>query len=241
MNREDGRAYNELRSTKITKNYIKHLPGSVLIEIGHTKVICAATFTDGIPKFLKGTNQGWLTAEYSMLPYSSPNRIPRESVKGKIGGRTHEVQRLIGRALRSITDMTQFQEKTIIVDCDVIQADGGTRTASITGAFVALYELFKDLKTNGVIEKLPIKDYVAAVSVGIVDKNIYLDLSYEEDSIASVDLNVAMTGSGKLVEIQGTAEGDPFSFEEFLSLFELAKSGISELIKIQKGVIGELE
>lgn len=235
--RKDGRKEDQIRKVNIIKNYLNHLKSSVLIEVGNTKVICAATIEDRIPHFLKGTNQGWITAEYSMLPCSTSQRIERESSRGKIGGRTHEIQRLIGRSIRAVVNLNDIGENTIRIDCDVIQADGGTRTASITGAFVAMVELLKELHESNKIKTFPITDFVAATSAGIVQGSPLLDLSYEEDSTAQVDINLVMTGRGEIVEIQGTAEGRPFSFEDLNILLNLAKKGISELIDIQKKVI----
>lgn len=239
--RKDGRKENQMRPVIITTNYLTHLRGSVLIEVGNTKVICAATIEDRVPFFLKGTNQGWINAEYAMLPSSTPQRTERESSRGRVGGRTHEIQRLIGRSLRAVVDLNNIGEKTIRIDCDVIQADGGTRTASITGAFVAMVELFKELQASNKINTLPITDFVSATSAGIVQGIPLLDLNYEEDSTAQVDINLVMTGRGKIVEIQGTAEGNPFSFEDLNTLTDLAKSGIEELINIQKKIIGSRE
>lgn len=235
--RKDGRQENQMRQVNMTTNYLKHLQGSVLIEVGDTKVICAATIEDKVPFFLKGTNQGWITAEYSMLPCSTRERTDRESSRGKVGGRTHEIQRLIGRSLRAAVDLNNFGERTIRIDCDVLQADGGTRTASITGAFVAMVEAFKELQKQNKIQKLPITDFICAISAGIVQGIPLLDLNYEEDSSAQVDINLVMTGRGKIVEIQGTAEGKPFSFDELTTLINLAKKGIDELIIIQKNII----
>lgn len=240
MERLDGRKSGELRPVKITRHFIKHAEGSVLIEMGDTKVICTATIEDKVPPFLKGTGSGWVTAEYGMLPRSTGTRMQREASKGKQGGRTLEIQRLIGRALRPIVDLQKLGERTIWVDCDVIQADGGTRTASVTGAYVAVFDALKKLHDEGVLSELPILDSVAAVSVGIVDGEPCLDLCYAEDSQAEVDMNVVMTGEGKFIEIQGTAEKNPFSLKEGLELLELAKKGIEELIGIQKQVLTEM-
>ncbi|MEE8574157.1 MAG: ribonuclease PH [Thermodesulfobacteriota bacterium] len=233
MKRIDGREPSELRPVKITKDYLKFAEGSVLIEVGDTKVICTATCEERVPPFLKGKGSGWLTAEYSMLPRSSQNRIPRESARGKVKGRTHEIQRLIGRSLRAVVDMAALGERTITVDCDVIQADGGTRTASITGAYVAVSDMFVSLRESGIIGVDPFTDSVAAVSVGILDCEAYLDLNYEEDSTADVDMNVVMTGSGKYIEIQGTAEAMPFSKDGLASLLDMAGKGIEELSALQ--------
>ncbi|MEK7846097.1 MAG: ribonuclease PH [Nitrospinota bacterium] len=235
--RVDGRKANEIRKVKIVRNFIKHAEGSSLIEVGDTRVICTATVEETVPTFLKGKGRGWVTAEYSMIPRSARSRITRESSRGKIGGRTHEIQRLIGRALRTVVDLKSLGERTVWIDCDVIQADGGTRTASITGACVALYDAFRFMKREKMIEDIPLKDFVAATSVGIVNEKIMLDLNYEEDSKADVDMNIVMTGSGKFIEIQGTAERHPFSKEDTDSLIKLAVKGIKELIKIQKTVI----
>lgn len=235
--RADGRKANEIRKVKIVRNFIKHAEGSSLIEIGDTRVICTATVEETVPTFLKGKGRGWVTAEYSMIPRSVRSRITRESSRGKIGGRTHEIQRLIGRALRTVVDLKSLGERTVWIDCDVIQADGGTRTASITGACVALYDAFRFMKREKMIEDIPLKDFVAATSVGIVNEKIMLDLNYEEDSKADVDMNIVMTGSGKFIEIQGTAERHPFSKEDTDSLIKMAVKGIKELIKIQKTVI----
>ena len=232
MKRSDGRELKSLRSVKITRNYLKHAEGSVLIEIGDTKVICSASVEERVPPFLRNTGKGWVTAEYSMLPRSTNTRTPRE--RGGGNGRTFEIQRLIGRSLRSVTDLNAFGERTIWIDCDVIQADGGTRTASITGAYVALVDAFRKMVKNEVIEKVPVKDSVAAISVGRVAGETLLDLNYEEDSRAEVDMNVVMTGDGKFVEIQGTAEGGVFTKKEMDGLMKVAQSGIRALTKIQK-------
>ncbi len=240
MKRIDGRKSNELRKVNITRNYIPHAEGSVLIEFGNTKVICTATVeTNKVPVFLRGSGQGWVTAEYSMLPRSTTIRSPRESMRGRVGGRTHEIQRLIGRSLRSIVDLNALGELTIWIDADVIQADGGTRTAAITGSFIALFDAVKYLIEEDKIEEFPINDYVAAISVGIVDDESYLDLCFEEDSHAQVDMNVVMTSLGEFIEVQGTAESRPFSPDEFDELLKLAKKGINELVEVQKSVIGK--
>ena len=211
--------------------------GSVLISMGNTKVICTATIEDRVPPFLRDQKKGWITAEYSMLPRATQTRTFRESTSGKISGRTHEIQRLIGRALRSVVDLTGLGERTIWIDCDVLQADGGTRTASITGAFICLADALKYAIGNGLIEKTRLKDYLAAISVGVVRGEPMIDLCYVEDSAAEVDMNVVMTGTGKFVEVQGTAEGLPFSRETLDSLIKLAESGINDLIQIQKKLI----
>ncbi len=219
---------------------MKNTAGSVLVEFGNTKVICAASLDNKPAPFLKNTGKGWLTAEYSMLPMSTQTRTARESSRGKVGGRTHEIQRMIGRSLRAVTDLTAFGEKTIYLDCDVIQADGGTRTASITGAFVALVDLFKKLRQEGAVKEIPVSDYLSAISVGIVDNQILLDLEYEEDSRAEVDMNFVMTGSGLFIEVQGTAERVPFNKEQLDQMTELAVSGIQKIIERQKEIVGDL-
>jgi ribonuclease PH len=237
--RVDGRQPNKLRPVKITRNYIKYAEGSVLIEVGDTRVICTASIEDKVPPFLKNTGEGWITAEYSMLPRSSETRIVRDASKGKIGGRTHEIQRLIGRSLRAIVDLHKLGEHTIWLDCDVVQADGGTRTASITGCCVALFDAFTTLRKSGKFNVLPMIDFVAATSVGIVDGKVVLDLNYAEDSEAEVDMNIVMTGSGKFVELQGTAEKTPFNFEQMNELITLGAQGVKELIQIQRNVVGQ--
>lgn len=237
--RPDGRQNNELRDVRLTRKFLKTAEGSVLIEMGDTKVICTATIEDRVPPFLKDQKRGWITAEYGMLPRSTPTRVVRESVTGRIGGRTHEIQRLIGRALRSVVDLEVLGERTIWVDCDVIQADGGTRTASITGAFICVADALRHALMDGIIDRTPIKDYLAAVSVGIVDSEPRLDLCYAEDSIAEVDMNIVMTGSGRFVEVQGTAEGSPFSRDALSALINLAEDGIKKLITIERQHLGK--
>ncbi len=237
--RKDGRRPDEMRTIKITRPYLKHPEGSVLIEVGDTKVICTATIEEKVPQWLKGKGQGWVTAEYSMLPRSSSTRIVREASTGKIGGRTHEIQRLIGRSLRSVVEMKGFGERTIWIDCDVIQADGGTRTASITGSFIALADAFRFMKERGIVAKLPLRDFVAAVSVGVVNGEAVLDLNYEEDSSAEVDMNMVMTGKGAFVEVQGTAETVPFTREEMDRMTSLAEEGIKGLVSRQKEIVGQ--
>ena len=232
--RPDGRKPKQIRKVKITRNYVKQAEGSVLIEIGDTRVICTASVEDKVPSFLKDSKQGWVTAEYSMLPRSTNVRTGRESSRGKVGGRTHEIQRLIGRALRSVVDLTALNGMTIWIDCDVIQADGGTRTASITGSFVALYDAMNFLKAHSKIEKIPINNFLAAVSVGILENEVILDLNYEEDFKAEVDMNIVMTADEKFVEIQGTAEENPYTRTELEVMLKLAKKGIKELITKQK-------
>ncbi|WP_457678082.1 ribonuclease PH [Thermovibrio sp.] len=233
MLRSDGRRPDQLREVKITLDYIKYAEGSCLIEFGDTKVICTASVEEKVPPFLKGSGQGWITAEYSMLPRATAQRSVREAAKGKLTGRTQEIQRLIGRALRSGVELTALGEITVWIDCDVIQADGGTRTASITGAFVALYRALERIGKLSAV-----KDFIAAVSVGIVNGVPLLDLTYEEDSIAEVDMNVVMNDKGEFAEIQGTGEGKAFSKNELNSLLELAEEGIRELIEKQKEVLG---
>jgi ribonuclease PH len=233
--RIDGRKADELRKIKITRNYIKSAEGSVLIQMGDTWVICTATVENSVPPFLRGKGTGWVTAEYAMLPRSSGQRIQRE--RSKVGGRTHEIQRLIGRALRSVVDMKSLGERSVLIDCDVVQADGGTRTASITGAYIALVDALWYLEKQGLIEHAPVLDYLAAVSVGIVGGKPMLDLCYTEDSGAEVDMNLVMTGKGKIVEVQGTAEGEPFSKEELEKLLALGEKGIRALINKQKELL----
>ena len=237
--RIDGRAFDELRPVAITTGYLKFADGSVLMEMGDTKVICTATAEEKVPAFLHGTGRGWMTAEYSMLPGSTKKRVQRESSAGRVGGRTHEIQRLIGRSLRAAFDLSAIGERTIHIDCDVIQADGGTRTASVTGAFVAVYDALAGLLSKGLIRSIPLIDAVAAVSVGIVGGTACLDLNYAEDSSAEVDMNVVMTGSGRFVEIQGTAESGAFSREEMDRLLDLGEKGARELIAIQSRVINK--
>ncbi len=236
--RKDGRNVDEIRPVKITRQFIKHPEGSVLMEIGDTRVICNATIDERVPPFMKGQNKGWITAEYSMLPRSTDVRNVRESVKGRQGGRTHEIQRMIGRSLRSIVDLEALGERTVWIDCDVIQADGGTRTASITGSYIALVDaLYKLLKDNR-LKSFPVKDFLSAVSLGIVDGKEVLDLNFEEDFKAQVDMNLVMSGKGKIIEVQGTAEGEPFSQELMLNLMILGQKGISDLIQYIKENLG---
>jgi len=237
--RKDGRKADQIRPVVIARDYLRHPKGSVLIEMGDTKVICAVSVEEGVPPFLKNTGRGWLTAEYAMIPASTHERSARESSRGKVGGRTHEIQRLIGRSLRAVTDLTAFGERTIHVDCDVIQADGGTRTASITGAFVALADAFRNLRREGLVDRMPIRDFVSAVSVGIVDGEMLLDLQYEEDHRAEVDMNVVATRGGLFVEVQGTAEAVPFARERLDAMTDLAVRGIAMLTRKQIEVLGE--
>lgn len=235
--RPDNRRNDELRPIKITRFYLKNVAGSVLIEMGETRVICAVTIEASVPPFLRGKNRGWLSAEYGMLPRSSHERIPRESVRGRIGGRTHEIQRLIGRSLRAVMDLADLGERTIWIDCDVIQADGGTRTASITGAFIALADALDHARKEGLIDRVPLKDYIAAISVGRIGGRALLDLCYAEDSNADVDMNVVMTGTGKFVEVQGTAEQHPFSRSEMDGLMALANKGIKQIVTYQRKLL----
>lgn len=228
------RAADALRPIKLTPNFLPHTDGSVLIECGHTKVICTATIDENVPPFLRGKGQGWVTAEYGMLPASTASRMRREATAGKQSGRTQEIQRLIGRSLRAVVDMEKLGERQILIDCDVIQADGGTRTASITGAFVALSLAIQKLLQQGILSDNPLMDSVAAVSVGVVGGVPLLDLDYPEDSGCDSDVNMVMTGSGKIIEIQGTAEGAPFSFDELNALMQLAAKGIAELSALQR-------
>lgn len=239
MTRIDGRQNDEMRKVKITRNYLRYAEGSALIEVGNTKVICAATIEDRVPHFLKGTGEGWITAEYSLMPRSTQSRNPRESAKGKLTGRTHEIQRLIGRALRSVVDLKALGERTIWIDCDVVQADGGTRTASITGAFIALVDAVDTIYSNG-DKPFPVKDFLAAVSIGLLEEGVALDLCYEEDSTAIVDMNLVMTGSGQFVEIQGTGEKRPFTKSQMEQMVEVAEQGVMNLIDYQKDILGPL-
>jgi len=237
--RSDGRGPAELRPVRITRSYLKYPEGSCLIEVGDTRVVCTASVEERVPPFLKGQGTGWVSAEYSMIPRANRQRTPRELGKGP-GGRTMEIQRLVGRALRSVVDMQSLGDRTVWIDCDVIQADGGTRTASITGAYVALVEAAGALRNQGLLKRMPLYDLLAATSVGIVAGQPCLDLAYEEDSRASVDMNICMTGDGRLVEVQGTAEGDPFTRKQMDELIDLATIGIRRLFEIQRGALGDL-
>ena len=239
-NRTDGRTPTQLRPTRITPSFTMHAEGSVLIEAGRTRVICTASIEDRVPPFLRNTGKGWVTAEYGMLPRATSTRTQREASAGKVGGRTQEIQRLIGRSLRSVTRLPDLGERTIWIDCDVIQADGGTRTASITGGFVALVLALKHMRSKGIIRSIPISDYVAAISVGVVSGVPMLDLAYDEDSNADVDMNVVKTGGGQFIEVQGTAEGLPFERSALDSLLVLADTGIEELVALQRSVAGDL-
>lgn len=239
--RVDGRRKDQVRPIKITRHFIKHAEGSVLIEMGDTKVVCTASVEEKVPPFLKGKGTGWVTAEYAMLPRATHERTPREAVKGKQGGRTLEIQRLVGRALRAVTDLSQMGERSIWIDCDVIQADGGTRTASITGAFIALADAFQTLKQKDLIKSLPLTDYLAAVSVGKVGGEVMVDLAYTEDSVAEVDMNLVMTGRGRYVEVQGTAERTPFARQDMDEFLTLGWQAIQRLTALQKELIGPLD
>jgi ribonuclease PH len=238
--RSDHRPANQLRDTTITSEYLLHAEGSVLIEAGRTRVICAASVEDRVPPFLRNTGKGWVTAEYGMLPRATTTRTTREASSGKVGGRTQEIQRLIGRSLRAVTNLPALGERTIWIDCDVIQADGGTRTASITGAFVALALALEKLRERDVIRTIPLHDYVAAISVGIVDGESLLDLAYDDDSRADVDMNVVKTGDGRFIEVQGTAEAVPFGRSALDALLDLADRGIAQLIDKQRVIVGHL-
>ncbi len=238
--RNNGRDNCELRKVNIIRNYIKHAEGSVLIEVGDTKVICTASIEDRVPGFLRGEGTGWITAEYSMIPRATHTRNQRESTRGKVGGRTMEISRLIGRALRSVVDLELLGEKTIWIDCDVIQADGGTRTASITGSFIAMVDACNKLINENKLSEMPIKSFIAATSVGVINEELRLDLDYEEDSQAKVDMNIVMTCGGKYVEIQGTGEEAQFDEEELAVLLKLGKQGITQLISLQKECLGDI-
>jgi ribonuclease PH len=238
--RTDQRAPNELRETNLTPNYLPHAEGSVFIEAGRTKVICTASVEDRVPPFLRNTGKGWVTAEYGMLPRATNTRMTREATAGRVGGRTQEIQRLIGRSLRSVANLQAFGERTIWIDCDVIQADGGTRTASITGAFVAMALALEKMRERDQIRTIPISDYVAATSVGIVDGEPLLDLAYDDDSRADVDMNVVKTGDGRFIEVQGTAEAMPFGRDALNTLLDLADLGIRQLVEKQRAIVGHL-
>ena len=235
--RPSGRTASQIRPVTITRNYTCHAEGSVLVEFGNTKVLCTATVEEGVPRFMKGQGKGWVTAEYSMLPRATHTRSQREAARGKQGGRTLEIQRLIARSLRAALDLKLLGENTITLDCDVIQADGGTRTASITGGFVALVDALTHMRAKGIIKTNPLKFMVAALSVGIYEGTPIADLEYTEDSAAETDMNVVMTETGKLIEIQGTAEGEPFSFEEMNEMLDIAKHGLRELFDVQKAAL----
>ncbi len=235
--RSDQRQPDQLRPVRITTNFIAHAEGSALIEVGKTRVICTATLETGVPSFLRGSGKGWITSEYGMIPRATNTRTPREASRGRVSGRTHEIQRLIGRSLRVVTDLSVLGERTLWVDCDVIQADGGTRTAAITGSFVALFLAFHELVTAGDLPALPLKDYVAATSVGLVGGTPMLDLTYEEDSTAEVDMNLVLTGRGQFVEVQATAEHATFDDAQSQAMLALARKGVAQLIECQKAVL----
>jgi ribonuclease PH len=238
--RTDSRPPDTLRDTTLTPHYLPHAEGSVFIEAGRTRVICTASVEDRVPSFLRNTGKGWVTAEYGMLPRATTTRTTREATTGKVGGRTQEIQRLIGRSLRSVANLPALGERTIWIDCDVIQADGGTRTASITGAFVALALACEKLRSREILRSIPLTDYVAAISVGIVDGEPLLDLAYDDDSRADVDMNVVKTGGGRFIEVQGTAEGKPFERSQLDALLDLADRGIKQLIDKQRAIVGHL-
>jgi ribonuclease PH len=237
MTRRDGRAATELRPVRLTRQVLRHAEGSVLIEVGDTRVICAASVEDRVPPFLRGTGQGWVTAEYAMLPRATASRTPRET--SRTGGRTHEIQRLVGRSLRAVMELGKLGERSIYIDCDVLQADGGTRTAAITGGFVALADCLHLLHTTGRLLQEPVRDFVAATSVGLVGGTAVLDLDYSEDSAAEVDMNVVMTGSGRFVELQGTAEQTPFDVAQLEALLALARQGIDRLLGLQRRALAD--
>lgn len=240
MFRSNNRKYNEIRPMRITRNYIKYAEGSTLMEMGSTKIICTASVEDKVPLFLRGKKSGWISAEYSMIPRANQIRNIRDSIKGKISGRSSEIQRLIGRSLRSVVDVLELGERTIWIDCDVVQADGGTRTSAIIGSFIALFDALNYLKAEGHLDVIPIKDYIGAISAGIVDGEMLLDLNFEEDSHAQVDLNMVMTEKGEVIEIQGTAEGKPFSKSNLQELIKLAETGIKQIIEEEKNILGEI-
>jgi len=239
MLRSDNRAPSAPRPTRLVPGYLEHPEGSVLVEVGRTRVICTASVEDRVPQFLRNSGKGWVTAEYGMLPRATSSRMTRESSSGKVGGRTHEIQRLIGRSLRSVTTLEALGERTVWIDCDVIQADGGTRTAAITGGFVALVLALEHMRGKGMLQSIPVHDYVAATSVGIVENTPMLDLAYDEDSRAQVDMNVVKTGAGRFIEVQGTAEGPPFDRESLDRLLDLADQGIQALVALQRSVVGQ--
>jgi ribonuclease PH len=240
MTRTDGRTPDAIRPTRLTSEFTMHAEGAVLIEAGRTKVICTASIEERVPPFLRGTGKGWVTAEYGMLPRATTTRTQREASAGKVGGRTQEIQRLIGRSLRSVVTMTELGERTVWIDCDVIQADGGTRTAAITGGFVALVLALERLREKGSIPRIPVTDYVAATSVGVIGGTPMLDLAYEEDSRADVDMNVVKTADGRFIEVQGTAETQPFARAELDELLALADKGIAALVGVQREIVGKV-
>jgi len=240
MLRSNNRRFDEIRHININRNYIKYAEGSTLMQMGDTKIICTASVEDKVPLFLRGTKQGWISAEYAMIPRANQIRNVRDSIKGKISGRSSEIQRLIGRSLRAVINLNELGERTIWIDCDVIQADGGTRTAAIVGSFIALYDALNYLNAEGQLDNIPIKDYVGAISAGIVYGEMILDLNFEEDSHAKVDLNMVMTEKGEIIEIQGTAEGKPFSKRNLQELIKLAQIGIKKVIEIEKEILGDI-
>ena len=240
MLRSNNRRFDEIRPINIKRNYIKYAEGSTFMRMGDTKIICTASVEEKVPLFLRGTKQGWISAEYSMIPRANQVRNIRDSIKGKISGRSSEIQRLIGRSLRAVTNLYEIGERTIWIDCDVIQADGGTRTSAIIGSFIALYDALYYLKAEGQIDNIPIKDYVGAISAGIVDGEMLLDLNFEEDSHAQVDLNIVITEKGEIIEIQGTAEGRPFSKRNLKELIKLAEIGIKKVIEKEKEILGDI-
>jgi ribonuclease PH len=240
MTRPDNRSPQELRPVRMTPGYLEQAEGSVLIEVGRTRVLCAASVEDRVPPFLRNSGKGWVTAEYSMIPRATATRTPRESTIGKVGGRTHEIQRLIGRSLRTVTRLAELGERTIWIDCDVIQADGGTRTAAISGGFIALVLALERLRLQGTLKTMPVEDYVAATSVGMVEGTAVLDLAYEEDSKAGVDMNIVKTGNGRFIEVQGTAEHTPFDRDGLLGLLDLADVGIRQLVGMQREIVGPM-
>jgi len=237
--RIDGRKDDEVREIKITRNYISHAPGSVFIEMGKTRIVCTATVEEKVPPFIRGKGTGWITAEYDMIPRSAPQRIIRPQVIGKINGRTHEIQRLIGRSFRAAVDLKKLGERTIWIDCDVIEADGGTRTASITGGFVALFDCLHSLVDRKIIEEMPITNFIAAISVGIVNGEVLIDLCFREDSQAEVDMNVVMNSGGEFIEIQSTAEGNTFGKEIFLQMLDKSAKAIGDIISLQKKILSQ--
>jgi len=239
VKRIDNRENDQLREIKVTRNYISHAHGSVFIEMGKTRIVCTAIVENKVPKFLAGKGSGWITAEYDMIPGAAPQRIIRAQTAGRINGRTHEIQRLIGRSLRAVVDLNKIGERTIWIDCDVIEADGGTRTASITGSFIALFDCMHSMIEKKIIDTMPIENFLAAVSVGIVDGEILVDLCFEEDSRAQVDMNVVMNSKGELIEVQSTAELKPFSREDFDKMLEKATSAITQIIEIQKKILSQ--
>ena len=238
--RSDNRALDQMRPVKLTPDFIRTAEGSCLIEVGNTRVICTATIEESVPNWMRNAGKGWITSEYGMLPRSTLTRTARESSRGRVGGRTHEIQRLIGRSMRAVVDLAALGERTVWMDCDVIQADGGTRTASITGGFVALASAMRKLVEAGTLKKIPLRDYVTATSVGIVDGAVMLDLAYEEDSRAEVDMNLVVTGKGRFIEIQATAEQQPFTDDQLAQMTALARRGCQELVEVQKQMLGGL-